>query len=29
MEEKVNDDHYGDFIGLNKGIGRAAAVISP
>ena len=29
MEEKVNDDHYGDVIGLNKGIGRAAAVISP
>ena len=29
MAEKVNDDHYGDVIGLNKGIGRAAAVISP
>ena len=29
MKEKVNDDHYGDVIGLNKGIGRAAAVISP
>ena len=29
MEEEVNDDHYGDIIGLNKDIGRAAAVISP
>ena len=29
MEEKVDDDHYGDIIGLNKVIGRTGAVISP